>query len=157
MTMPTSRPYRVLLVCSSGGHLAQLLPLAPWWRSHDRAWVTFRKPDAESVLAGERVWWAFHPTTRNVGNALRNTHLAWRVLRAERPDVVVSNGAGVTVPFFILARLLRMSTVYVEVYDRIDSPTLTGRLCRPFANLFFVQWPEQQAFYRGSLVVGRFL
>ena len=36
-------------------------------------------------------------------------------------------------------------------------PTLTARLCRPFTNLFCVQWPEQQAFYRGSVVVGRFL
>ena len=157
MTMPTTRPHRVLLVCSSGGHLAQLLPLAPWWKQHDRAWVTFRKADAESVLAEERVWWAFHPTTRHAGNFIRNSMLAWRVLRTEHPDVVVSNGAGVAVPFFVLARLLRTSTVYVEVYDRIESPTLTARLCRPFTDLFCVQWPEQQAFYRGSVVVGRFL
>jgi UDP-N-acetylglucosamine:LPS N-acetylglucosamine transferase len=157
MNMPTPHSPRVLLVCSSGGHLAQLLRLAPWWSSHDRAWVTFRKPDAESLLANERVWWAFHPTTRHAKNAVRNTRLAWRVLRTERPDVVVSNGAGVAVPFFVLARLLRVSTVYVEVYDRIDSATLTARLCRPFTDLFCVQWPEQQQFYRGSVVVGRFL
>ena len=61
MTMPTPHPHRVLLVCSSGGHLAQLLRLAPWWKTHERIWVTFRKPDAESLLDGERVWWAFHP------------------------------------------------------------------------------------------------
>jgi UDP-N-acetylglucosamine:LPS N-acetylglucosamine transferase len=157
MTMPTAHPHRVLLVCSSGGHLAQLLRLSPWWKANDRAWVTFRKPDAESLLDGERVSWAFHPTTRHVGNTMRNAWLAWRVLRAERPDVVVSNGAGVAVPFFVLARLMRMSTVYVEVYDRIDSPTLTARLCQPFTDLFCVQWPEQQRFYRNSVVVGRFL
>ncbi len=157
MTMPTPRPHRVLLVCSSGGHLAQLHRLAPWWRVHERAWVTFRTPDAESVLGEERVWWAFHPTTRHAGNLLRNTWLAWRVLRAEQPDVVVSNGAGVAVPFFVLARVLRLRTVYVEVYDRVDSATLTARLCRPFTDLFCVQWPEQQHFYRGSVVVGRFL
>lgn len=155
--MPTETSHRVLLVCSSGGHLAQLMRLGPWWKAHDRAWVTFRKPDAESVLSGERVWWAFHPTTRHLRNTLRNTRLAWRVLRVERPDVVVSNGAGVAVPFFVLARLMRLRTVYIEVYDRIDSPTLTARLCHPFTDLFCVQWPEQQRFYRNSVVVGRFL
>ena len=70
---------------------------------------------------------------------------------------IVSNGAGVAVPFFIFARLMRRSTVYIEVYDRIDSPTLTARICRPFTDLFCVQWPEQQQFYRGSIMVGRLL
>ena len=77
MTMPTPRSPRVLLVCSSGGHLAQLLRLSPWWKNHERSWVTFRKPDAISLLADERVHWAFHPTTRHVRNLLRNTGLAW--------------------------------------------------------------------------------
>lgn len=157
MTVTAPRPRRVLLVCSSGGHLAQLHRLAPWWREHERSWVTFRTPDAVSVLAGERVDWAFHPTTRSARNLMRNTRLAWQVIRRERPDVVISNGAGVAVPFFVLARLLRLSTVYVEVYDRIDSATLTARLCRPFTDLFCVQWAEQQRFYKGSVVVGRFL
>ena len=50
----------------------------------------------------------------------------------------------VAFPFFIVARILRIPTVYLEVYDRIDSPTLTGRLCRPFSSLFVVQWEEQR-------------
>src|SRR5690606_21483114 len=32
---------KVLLVCSSGGHLAQLHLLQPWWGELDRCWVTF--------------------------------------------------------------------------------------------------------------------
>ncbi len=144
----------MLFVCSTGGHLAQLLQLRPWWAGHDRAWVTFDRADARSHLASERTWWAHHPTTRNIPNLLRNILLARRVLRSERPDVVVSNGAGVAVPFLALARLRRIPTVYVEVFDRIDSPTLSGRLCRPFTDLFCVQWPEQQPHYPGSIVIG---
>ena len=99
---------KVALVCSSGGHLAQLHRLVSWWREHDRVWVTFDTIDATSVLAGEEVVWAHHPTTRNLANALRNARLAWRVLREVRPDVVVSDGAGVAVPFFVVAKLLRI-------------------------------------------------
>lgn len=150
-------PRRVLLVGSSGGHLAQLLRLRPWWQDHQRRWVTFDKPDAVSVLADEDVVWAHHPTTRNVGNLLRNLRLAFRELRDHRPDVVVSTGAGVAVPFFVVARCRRIPTVYVEVFDRVDSPTLTGRLCRPFTTCFCVQWPEQQPFYKGSHVIGPLL
>ena len=144
----------VLLVCSSGGHLAQLTALEPWSRNHRRHWVCFDTPDAVSILRDEDVTWAYHPTTRNVLNLLRNVGLAWRVLRRRRPDVVISTGAGVAVPFFVVAKLLRVPTVYLEVYDRMDSPTLTGRLCRPFTDAMLVQWDEQRNLYRGADVVG---
>jgi len=145
---------RVLLVGSSGGHLAQLYALAPLWRRDQRFWVTFDTPDAVSLLAGEHVTWAHHPTTRDVGNLVRNSAQARLVMRQVRPDVVVSTGAAVAYPYFLLARSAGVPRLYLEVYDRIDSSTLTGRLCRPHASVFAVQWPEQQALYKDSVVVG---
>jgi UDP-N-acetylglucosamine:LPS N-acetylglucosamine transferase len=147
----------VLLVGSSGGHLAQLLALRPWWGERDRSWVTFPTPDAKSQLPDEKVTWAHYPTTRNIPNLIRNLGLAYRLLRRQRPAVVLSTGAGVAVPFFVLCWLRGIPTVYLEVYDRIDSPTLTGRLVRPFTRLFLVQWEEQRKFYPGSVVVGPLL
>ncbi len=153
---PTRRtlPGTALLVGSSGGHLAQLLSVAPLWDRDHRSYVTFDTVDAVSLLDGERVVWAHHPTTRNVRNLLRNSVLAVKELRRTRPDVVVSTGAAVAFPFFLAARAMRIPTVYVEVFDRVDSPTLTGRLCRPLSSLFCVQWAEQTAFYKGSELVG---
>lgn len=147
----------VLLVASSGGHLAQLCALRPWWQGRARLWVTFPTPDAQVRLADERTYWAYHPTTRHLGNLLRNALLAVRVLARHRPAAVVSTGAGVAFPFFALAWLLRVPTVYIEVYDRIDTPTLTARLCRPFTTLFLAQWPEQRAFLPGAITVGPLL
>ena len=40
------------------------------------------------------------------------------------------------------------------MFDRIDSATMTGRLCRPFADRMLVQWDEQASLYRDALVVG---
>lgn len=155
---PPPTRQRVLLVGSSGGHLAQLMSLRSWWSQTDRAWVTFRTEDALGHLADEsHVAWAHSPTTRNVPNLLRNTWLAWRVLRSFRPDVVLSTGAGVALPFFVLARAVGARTVYIEVYDRVDSATLTGRLCRPFTDRMLVQWPEQAGLYRDAVVVGPLL
>jgi UDP-N-acetylglucosamine:LPS N-acetylglucosamine transferase len=148
---------RVLLVSSSGGHLLLLHALRPWWSGHERSWVTFRKTDAESLLAGERVAWAHHPTQRNVPNLLRNLRLAWRLLREERPDLVVSTGAGVAVPFFLAARLLGIATVFVEAYERIETASLSGRLCYPMSDLFVLQWPEQRRLYPTGQVVGSLL
>jgi UDP-N-acetylglucosamine:LPS N-acetylglucosamine transferase len=148
---------RVVLVGSSGGHLVQLYQLQPWWKEHERVWVTFQKVDSVSLLADEHVVWAYHPTTRNLHNLVRNLVLAWRLLRSYRPRVVVSTGAGVAFPFFVIARLLGIRTVYIEVYDRIDVPTLTGRLCYPLSDLFLLQWEEQKRLYRRGRVIGRLL
>ena len=148
---------KIALVCSSGGHLAQLHRLEPWWRDHERLWVTFDTPEAVALLAGERTVWAHHPTTRNLPNAVRNLMLARRLLRAERPDVIVSDGAGVAVPFFLLAKLLGIATVYIEVIDRIETRTLTGRLLYPIADLICVQWAEQVRLYPRAVEVGALL
>jgi beta-1,4-N-acetylglucosaminyltransferase len=145
---------RILLVCSSGGHLAQLYQLRAWWQQHERSWVTFADPQTESLLAGETVVPAYAPTTRNVPNAIRNLRLAGSVIRAQRPDVVISDGAGVAFPFFLVARALGVRTVYLEVYDRISRPTVTGKLCYPLADLFLLQWPEQARNYPRGEVIG---
>jgi UDP-N-acetylglucosamine:LPS N-acetylglucosamine transferase len=144
---------KLLLVCSSGGHLLLLHQLRPWWKGHERSWVTFRKTDAESLLQGESVDWAFHPTQRNIPNLLRNMRVAWRVLRRERPDIIVSTGAGVALPFFLLAKALGIKTVFIEAYERLDRPSLTGRLCYPICDMMVLQWEQQRRFYpRGELV-----
>ncbi|MDX6651910.1 MAG: hypothetical protein QOJ38_691 [Solirubrobacterales bacterium] len=145
----------VLLVCSSGGHLAQLHQLKPWWERRRRAWVCFDTADGKSLLAGESVHWAARPTTRNIPNLLRNLRLAWRLCRRRHVELVVSNGAGVALPFFVIARLRRIPTVYIEIYDRINEyPTLTGRLCYPFTTLFLLQWEEQRRFYPRGVLIG---
>lgn len=148
---------RVLLVGSSGGHLVQLLALAPLWPRTHRHWVTFDTADAVSQLVAEDVTWAHHPTTRHLPNLAKNTALARRVIAEQKPDVIVSTGAAVAYPFFAIGRAKSISTVYVEVYDRIDSRTLTGRLCRPLSTVFCVQWEEQRRLYPGSVLVGPLL
>lgn len=150
-------PRRVLLVGSSGGHLAQLMVLRGWWEERERSWVTFQTPDAVSQLHSEEVDFAHHPTTRNFANLARNFVVAARVLNRRRPDLIVSTGAAVAIPFFVLARLFGIRAVYLEVYDRISSRTVSGRLCHPLSSAFFVQWDQQRKLYPGSQNIGKLL
>lgn len=146
---------KVCIPTSSGGHLTHMRMLMPVLNeAADRFWVTFDKEDANTALEGERVYHCHFPTNRNVKNTVRNTLLAIKVLRKERPDLIVSSGAAVAVPFFLVGKLLGAKTVYVEVFDRVGAPTLTGRLVRRFTDLFVVQWPETEAVYPGSVCLG---
>jgi len=154
---PSAGRLDVMFVSSAGGHLAQLLALEAWYRPQSRLWVTFDLPDAISLLAHENTEWAHHPTTRNIPNLLRNLRLAFRLVRKHRPHVIVSSGAAIAVPFFWVSKLFGASTVYVEVIDRIDTRTLTTRLCSPVADLIIAQDEGQAALFPGCHVIGRLL
>jgi hypothetical protein len=145
--------YKIGLVCSSGGHLAQLWALRTWWSAHDRFWVCLDKPDARERLAGERVYWAHGPTNRSLWNLARNTGLAPWVLGKERPDLLVSNGAGVALPFFLVGNALGVRLVYVEVPDRVDVPSMTGRLVAPLVDRMVLPTAEQRAIYPDGVVL----
>ncbi len=145
---------KVCLVGSAGGHLTHLYMLKPFWAEREHFWVTFDKTDAQSLLVGEKVYSCYFPTNRNIPNLIRNTFLAYRVLRREKPDLLISTGAAVAVPFFYLGRLMGKKLIYIEVFDRIDKPTLTGRLVYPIVNQFIVQWEEMKKVYPKAVNLG---
>ena len=145
---------KVCLVGSSGGHLTHLYMLKPFWQDHDRFWVTFNKEDARSVLEGERMIPCYFPTNRSLKALVINSRLAWKTLRKEKPDLIISSGAAVAVPFFWLGKLFGAKTIYMEVFDRIDKPTLTGKLVYPVTDTFIVQWEEMKQVYPKAVNLG---
>lgn len=145
---------KVCLVGSSGGHLTHLYMLKPFWENKERFWVTFDKEDARSLLEGEKLYPCYFPTNRNIKNLIRNTFVALKTLKKERPSIIISSGAAVAVPFFYIGKLMGAKLIYIEVFDRIDKPTITGRLVYPIVDRFIVQWEEQKKVYPKSINLG---
>lgn len=145
---------KVCLVGSSGGHLTHLYMLKPFWNNYCRFWVTFNKDDANSLLKEERVYHCYYPTNRSLKALVVNARLAWRVLRKEKPDLIISSGAAVAVPFFYLGKIFGAKTIYIEVFDRIDKPTVTGKLVYPVTDKFVVQWEEMKQVYKKAVNLG---
>lgn len=148
---------KLCLVCSSGGHFLELFYLKEFWQSHDRFWVTFLEKDVMPLLKNERSYDAYHPTNRNVVNFIRNIFLAFRLLKKERPDCLVSTGAGVAVPFIYAAKMLGIKTVYLELMTRVERLSLTGALVYPVVDHLLVQWPELAAKYKKAVFKGRLI
>ena len=42
----------------------------------------------------------------------------------------------------------------IEVFDRIDKPTMTGKMVYPIVDKFIVQWEEQKAVYPKAVNLG---
>lgn len=145
---------KICMVGSSGGHLTHLYMLKPFWQDKDRFWVTFDKEDARSVLEGEKMYPCYYPTNRSLKALIINTKLAFEILRKERPDLIISSGAAVAVPFFYIGKLYKAKTIYIEVFDRIDHSTMTGKMVYPVTDKFIVQWEEMKKVYPKAINFG---
>ena len=140
---------KILLVSSSGGHFQALQRLETFWGKHECCWVTFKTPSSENILEkkGKKVYWAHSPTNRHFLNLIRNLGLAWYVISNESPDLVLSTGAGVAVPFLILAKLQGIQTAFIESFTRVKELSLSARLVLPFLDGLYVQWEQLKVKY----------
>lgn len=145
---------KICFVGSSGGHLTQLFMLKPYWHDKDRVWATFDKEDARSLLKGEKVYPMFFPSNRSIKALIINTFRAIKILRKEKPDLIISTGAAPAIPFFWIGRMKGIKTIYIEIIDRIDKPTITGKVCYPVSNRFIIQCEELKKTYPKGINLG---
>lgn len=145
---------KICFVGSSGGHLAHLYMLKPFWQDKERFWATFDKEDARSLLEGERIYPVYYPSNRSLKALIINSYRAIKILHKEHPDLIISSGAAPAIPFFWLGKLFGAKTVYIEVFDRIDKPTIAGKLCYPVSDRFIVQWEEMKKVYPKAINLG---
>ena len=120
---------RLLLAASTGGHLAQLVRLAPGLGASDESlWVTFDSLQEKSLLAGRNVLHVPYVGPRDYV-AL---YAAWRRISAElkgqRIDAAVSTGSALALAALPAARLAGMPALYIESVSRVDGPSLSGRV-----------------------------
>jgi UDP-N-acetylglucosamine:LPS N-acetylglucosamine transferase len=152
-----TRGKKLCLACSSGGHLTQMLQLEPLYQRYDCFFIT-----EDSVLLGElslarrvyRVTLANRRMRLFPLILLKNSFRVLRILRKERPDVVVSTGALNAVPVCYLAKLLGSRIVFIESFAKLSEPSLSGRLVSPIADLFIVQWESMLRYYRKAVYGG---
>ncbi|MDY6934874.1 MAG: PssD/Cps14F family polysaccharide biosynthesis glycosyltransferase [Spirochaetota bacterium] len=146
---------KLALIASSGGHLFQLYSLKEFWSDKEHFWVSFPTQDAEYLLKDERVYWAYYPTNRNVINLIRNIFLALKLLRKERPNAIISTGAGVAVPFIFIGKILGIKTIYIESITRNQEFSMSAYLVYPYVDNLLVQWQELADKYKKAQYHGR--
>lgn len=79
---------------------------------------------------------------------LLNLWEAFRILLRERPQLILSTGAGPVVPFAIVGRyLFGCRIVFVETITCVHTPSITGRLMYRLAHDFFYQWESLGRFF----------
>ena len=127
---------RICIVSSPGGHLTEVLALKPCYGRYDYFYVL----NDEALLSQEmqgRTFFIRH-SERDLLFFV-NLWEAWKILRRERPALLLSTGAGAIVPFTLVGKLLGIRSIFVETFTRVTKPSLTGRIMYRLADRFFYQ------------------
>lgn len=144
MTVSVPRVKKICVVSSCGGHLTEVRMLRSIYQRYPHFYVlndTTLLPDDMSgrthfVKHSERDWLV-----------VVNLWEAWRILRLERPALILSTGAGPAVPFAVAGKLLGIPFVFIETFARLRTPSMTGRIMYRLADRFFYQWPSLQRYF----------
>jgi UDP-N-acetylglucosamine:LPS N-acetylglucosamine transferase len=161
----TAARIHVLVVMGEGGHTKQCLRLVDLLGTTDYRYSYILVAEDQVTEAKLRVPGAVYRVARPGSTKSRllvrlaklplcTLESAVAVLCA-RPDAVLSTGPGVAVPICVVAKLLGAWIIYVESFSRVRRLSLSGRLLRPLANLFFVQWEELRPAVPGAVYAGR--
>jgi UDP-N-acetylglucosamine:LPS N-acetylglucosamine transferase len=130
-----------------------MLQLEPFYRKHEHFFITFRRPDSESLAKKERVYFIERPA-RNPLKTVWTFFQGLRILLKENPDVIVSTGADVAVPVCIAGKLLKKKIIFIESFCRPFVPGWSGRIVYNFADLFIYQWLDLKKYYPRGIYGG---
>ena len=148
---------KICLACSAGGHFQQLR-LATDGLSRDRYefyWLMMKSKHLNKFFEDKKLI-----TIRNtevdhkwtfVVNAIQSL---WYLIK-ERPDVIISTGAGVAYPTMLFGKkLFGCKIIFVCSAANVTKPSRVPYKAYGMSDLFLVQWPETKEIFPNSTYIG---
>lgn len=147
---------RILAVASAGGHWIQLARLSEAFADSDTLYVT--------TVAGETAPSGDRPVAKVIDGsrdeplriALASLQIAFLLLRF-RPHAVITTGAAPGYVALRLGKLLGCRTVWLDSIANAEEISMSGRLIRPYADLWLTQWEDLSRKTAGLKYWGRIL
>ena len=136
---------------SSGGHMSELAALLAFqdrWPVRPDLYISTLKITDDSLPADARAYVIGECDRRQPINAIRTLLRSFRIAYVERPKVVLTTGSLPLALFSLVCKIFGARIIWIDSISQMESLSVSGRLIRPFADLFFVQWQELESRYR---------
>jgi len=138
----SSKPVKICLAASAGGHLSQLLKLADSWTEYKTVCITSAEVGRNELSRFGRVYIVGECNRQHPIRVVNVLLLCAGAVLRERPDVVISTGAAPGLLVCLWGKLLGAKIVWIDSIANVEKLSLSGRLVQPLADLFLTQWPE---------------
>ncbi len=147
------KPTKICLACSPGGHRLQILQLKRIYKKYNHFFLTFKEHTTKNLSKNENVYFIVNPK-RNLIASFISFFQSLYIFLLEKPDIIISTGAGVTIFICYLAKFFMKKVIYIESFSRVTEPSFAGRLAYPISDLFIVQWEPLLKFYKNAVYGG---
>lgn len=135
---------KVCFISSSGGHLEQIRQLKAVAKKYEHYYVLPKNSSTVSFKGKKYLVGDFYRKNR-FRFIFRFSFTALQqlyIFLKERPDVVITTGAGVVIPTCLYAYFFGKKVVYIESFARMKSLNKTAELLSSYSDLFIVQWED---------------
>ncbi|MFW9848201.1 MAG: hypothetical protein ACFFF4_03625 [Candidatus Thorarchaeota archaeon] len=151
---------KVMFVTGSGGHTKRSIQLSEKITA-DKIFVVPFESELTKQKVGSNYISVISPRYQAKSNLIltiiRTLFLFLHgllILIITRPNVVISTGSGLTYPIFMMAKFLRIKTIYIESPSRVYRPSKAGALLLGKVDLWLSSWPELARRYEGVEYMG---
>lgn len=151
---------KVMFISSTGGHLSELLQLAPLFEEYDYSIVTEKTKSTLGLVDKypNRVDYLVPGTKSHMLSYLfkfgYNIIKSLCLLIKKNPDVIVTTGTHTAVPMCYWGKLFRKKIIFIETFANSDTKTMAGKLVYPIADTFIVQWESMLELYPNAIYGG---
>ncbi len=146
---------KICLAASSGGHLTELLCLRNAWKGKPHFFVITNESSLDLLNSDARAYMIGWGNRRHPFLITKMLFRCIKVIINEKPDVLISTGAAVGCILGLLIKITGGKVIWIETISHTNNLTMSGYIIRPFAHLFFVQWPELLKKYPGVTYAGK--
>lgn len=147
---------KICLACNGGGHFEQLC-LATKNISREKFdiyWITDSSKHLKNKLSGE-IHYRFANPTGNIPKLFINCIQSLWILIKERPDAIISTGAGIAFPTMWLGKhLFNKKIIFLCSAANVTKPSKVPYKVYGMSDLFLVQWPEMKEIFPKSTYIG---
>ncbi len=132
---------KICLTFSPGGHFAEMRKIMDAFKGHDIIYATIKTKSTENL---PKVYYLKDTagSTRffMLVNMMVGTIQSLKIIFKEKPRVIISSGADVTIPICYLGKLFGKKILFIESLCRVNDLSPSGKIVYPIADLFLVQW-----------------
>jgi len=144
---------KICLAFSAGGHRLQIFQLEKIYKKYDYFFLTYKGLTTLNLTKNHRVFFLTN-FRRNFIKIFLTIIQTFFVFLKEKPDFVISTGAGITIPMCYLAKFFDKKVIYIESFSRVTKPSITGMVAYLASDLFIVQWKPLLKFYKKAVYGG---
>lgn len=143
---------KIVCVSSFGGHFVQMKKISGFLNMHEIVLVSTKNCSDENIL---NVLTDYN--LKNFYKCFQDLAKIGKILKKEKPDIVVSTGAAPGAFFLIVSFCCGKKTIWIDSIANTKKLSISGRIARLFCTRTYSQWENVAKRYRNVKYVGGLL